>query len=346
MGKKGYFFVFLLGMMMVLSACSGKTEKASSVKSKQIEATIENASYIIPSALEDKNQDVMAVNLSVKNVSKKPIMLLDKVKLYDEEGVEISSKLEYYDDAVGLENNHSGNIGAGKIKKILCIFEAEKDKEYEMGLLPMSADYEGEQEEVLLKFDTKKYAKTHSTLKDPEKAFQAYIDQIYLDKENKNYEKLVNADKPALKESFKKTFNESIKKLFTEEIPDEELEELFVTYHKVLVEKAKVTAETHAHANDKAIVTFDVTTVPINYELYDVIRKYENEFRENTGSFDRKERQKYALSKFETIINSQELKSNDRKIQVSLTKKDGKWIIENVNKYGDSLDDVIIKGDF
>ncbi|MGE8079435.1 DUF5105 domain-containing protein [Peribacillus loiseleuriae] len=350
MGKQGNKFLILLGLIFVLGACSGTGEKASTdknqEKNKQLEASIEEASYIVPDlgVTENQEQGVIAVKLKVKNLSDSPILLseYDGVKLYDGDQ-QINIKPELYNRKVDLNIGSSGNLGVGKAKSLLAIFEVEKDKEYEIGLSPISSNFEENNDELTLKLDTKKYADSYETLQDPAKAFTAYIDQIYYEKENSDYEQFVSADKPAMQEEAKNTFKSEVKELFKKDLTDEEIDKLYISYRDILAEKAVVTTSTAAYANDKAIVALDVKTLPLQ-ELYQEVYKYQKEFRDKTGSYDEKAIDEYVLSKFDRILDSIELKSSSRKIEVSLVKKDGKWTIDPVNKYGESLDKIFVKG--
>ncbi|MED4534674.1 DUF5105 domain-containing protein [Metabacillus fastidiosus] len=343
MFKRINFLLVILAVFLILSACSDKTEKTGgTAKSKQIEAKIESAQYIKSSRIEEEDQDAIAVKINVKNLLDSEIRLssYDGVKLYDGDQ-QMSTESDLYDSKVGLDIDTSGGIGAGKSKTILAIFEVEKDKKYEIGLNPSIIGEEVK--EVMLELDTAKYAESYETLDDPAKAFAAYVDQIYYDKENSDYEELVTADKPALQEAAKKTFRDTIKDFISGEISDEQIEKMYLSYRNMLAEKAKVDVRTIGYANDKAVVSVNITTIPLR-DAYSVISDYGREFSEDTGSYDRQEKTEYIISKFDEILSSMELKTSENKIEIPITKKDGKWIIKSVDKYGEKLDNIFIKG--
>jgi len=346
--KKWVLFSVVSVFIFLLSACSDSGEKASTEKSKGLEASIESASYIISESddgvSENENLATMAVHLKVKNLSDSPMRLsgYDGIKLYDGEQ-QININTELYNRDIGLDIGTGGSIGAGKSKTVLAIFEVTKDKEYEIGLNPLFDDFEEESEELVLKLDTKKYAASYETLQDPEKALKAYVDQIYYNKENPDYEQLVSADKPVLQESAQEAFEKEINKVFDKKLDDTDIEKLYATYRDILAEKAEVNATTIAHANDKAIVEVEVST-PSLQTLYEDVYEYKSEFRENTGSYDSQEIDKYVLSKLPKILNALEVNELSDPVEVSLTKKDRKWTIKAVDKYGASLDTVFVKG--
>ncbi|MED4453977.1 DUF5105 domain-containing protein [Metabacillus fastidiosus] len=343
MFKRINFLLVILAVFLILSACSDKTEKTGgTAKSKQIEAKIESAQYIKSSRIEEEDQDAIAVKINVKNLLDSEIRLssYDGIKLYDGDQ-QLSTESDLYDSKIGLDSDTSGGIGAGKSKTVLAIFEVEKDKKYEIGLNP---SIPGEEEkEVILEFDTAKYAESHETLDDPAKAFAAYVDQIYYEKENNDYEKFITADKAALQEAAKKTFKNTIKDAFYEKVSDEQLEKMYMSYRNMLAEKAKVDVKTIAYANDKAVVGVNIETIPLGNISSEII-EYKREFTEDTGSYDREEVTEYIVSKFDEIISSMELKASEDRIEIPITKKDGKWVIKPTQEYGRSLDEIFIKG--
>ncbi|MGG3887677.1 DUF5105 domain-containing protein [Metabacillus fastidiosus] len=343
MFKRINFLLVILSVFLILSACSDKAEKTGgTAKSKQIEAKIESAQYIKSSKIEEEDQDAIAVKINVKNLLDSEIRLssYDGIKLYDGDQ-QVSTESDLYDSKIGLDIDSGGSIGGGKSKTVLAVFEVEKDKKYEIGLNPSIIGEETK--EVILELDTTKYAESYETLDDPAKAFAAYVDQIYYEKENSDYEKMVTVDKPALQEAAKKTFRNTIKDYIYGEISDEQMEKMYLSYRNILAEKAKVDVRTIGYANDKAVVGVNITTVPLR-EIYGAVNDYEREFREDTGSYDQKEKTDYVVSKFDEILSSIELKTSENKLEIPITKKDGKWVIKPVDKYGIKLDDIFIKG--
>ena len=202
------------------------------------------------------------------------------------------------------------------MKTITVVFEVEKDKEYEIGLKPISDDYEEEIKELTLKLATVDYAESFDTLQDSAKAATAYIDTIYLDKENSDYEKFVTADKAADQDEAKNLFKDKVKNIFEEDLQDEEVVKLYSGYKEILAQKATIEAKTIASGNGKAVVSIEYTSVPLS-DLYDKAYKYEREFREKTGSYDSEETDEYVLSKFDTILNSLETNKEVRNLKLS-----------------------------
>ncbi|MGE7186327.1 DUF5105 domain-containing protein [Peribacillus sp. NPDC006672] len=346
---KGLSLLFVC--MLVLSACSSSTgTSAKKSKSKDLEVSIKDATFVllgeddgVAEGADETNNGVLAVNFKLMNKSKDTIRLSVRngMKLYD--GDEQSNAIsDAYNTDIGLEAYSDSDLGAGKTKTVTGFFEVEKDKEYEIGINAESDDYKKEIEEVIVKLDTSDYAKSFDTLQDPAKALTAYIDTIYLDKDNTDYEKLVSADKAALQEEAKKTFKNKIKSYFSGKLTDGEVDKLYASYKSVQSQKAEFTAITSAMANGKAAVLLEFSNVSLG-DIYEDISDYQSEYREKTNSYDKDDTKKYLISKFDKIINSQEVEEGEE-LKILLVEEDGKWKIDTSKAYGESLVNVFAAG--
>ncbi|OIK13439.1 DUF5105 domain-containing protein [Bacillus sp. MUM 13] len=349
--KKWSITILFVALLLSLAACSGNGEKAEADgKSDVIEAGIEGASYILPGKEDgisegDQKSGILQVNLKIKNVSKSSIRLssYDGVKFYDGDE-QLKPKDSVANSNLDLSyDTSSGEIGPGKVQKVTYFFDVEKDKEYKIGLKPRLSDSMKEANEVLLKLNTKKYADSFDALQDPEKALIAYIDTIYLDKDNADYEKYVTADKAALQDEAQKTFRNEVKDGVGDSISDSEADKHYATFKSILAQKAKMKATTTGNANGKAIVKLDYSSVSLE-DLYKEVYKYKSAFREKTGIYDTDKGDQYALSKLDLVLNSLDIESNRNPVDVKMVKKDGKWTIDRSDEFSDSLVDVFAKG--
>lgn len=336
--KKLGMISLLCVVIASLAACGKSGEKAASgtAKSELVEASIDNASYILTGeddgVSENKKHGLLAVTLKVKNVSDSDVTFLgsEDIKLYDGDK-QFNPKRNVYSSEVDLEIDNSGDIGAGKVKTMTYVFDVEKDKTYEIGLHPNSMDHDQNQksEEIKLKLDTKKYAESFDALNVPAKALTAYIDTIYLGKDNSDYEKYVTADKAALQDKAKKNFKEKMDGIFTENnISDSKLDKLYSSYQSFLAQKAKIEAKVSANAKGKAVVVLNYSAIPLS-DLRGKVFDYKKEYWKNTDDYDPKKSEKYALSKFDTILNKLDPKEGHYDLKVLMIQKDGKWTVDN-----------------
>lgn len=323
--------------MMALAACSSTSEKTGAGSSKIIDVSIDNASYVLAGKNDGVSEDketkkgLLAVQLKVKNKTDSEVSIspYDDIKIYDGEK-QLSPENDLNLSDLGIDYYETGNIGAEKVKDITVIVNVEKDKKYELGITPYT-DSTDKAKEVKLTLDTKKYAASFDTLNDPAKALTAYIETIYMDKKNADYEKYVSADKAALQEEAKKAFKAEIQDTFMDlKISDEEMDKQYINYKSSLSQKGKIKAQTVGNAEGKAVVLVEYSNIPLN-NLYDLVDDYTEEYYQNTGSYDGDE--EYALSKFDVILDSIEAKDSKEKLEILMVKKDGKWTVDLSDDY-------------
>ncbi|GIO22180.1 DUF5105 domain-containing protein [Oceanobacillus sp. J11TS1] len=333
MSKKYGIIPLLLLLFLGLVACGSDdsaSDSTSGGKKGNIEVEIENASYILAGeggTSNNENAGMLAVEFAVTNNNEYPITIssYDGIKL-DDEGEQKNPQTDLYNSKVDLESTFSGDIGAEKMAKITSIFYVEKDKEYEVRMIPFSTNPEADVEDVTVALDTAEFSDSFDALNEPEEALLAYIDTIYLDQENDDYERLVSADKEALQDEAKKLFAEKMQSPFMMDVPEEEIDKNYETYKSLLTDKVEITAETIANANNKAVVNVDYSTLPL--DLYDPVSDYADEYREKKDDYDRDAMEEYALSNFDKILNDIEPKSARETLEILMVKEDGHWSVD------------------
>lgn len=342
--KYGIFLLFFI-LIAMLAACSSD-ESASGGSGSDMDVQIEDASYILAGdsgVSLNEDSGLLSVTLAITNKSDQSIHVspYDGIVLYDE-GEQKSPETDIFDAKVDLGATDFGDIGPEKMKKVNVLFYVENGKEYEIGIKPMMNDPGAEPEEVTVPLNTADYAESFEALYDPEKALIAFVETIYFDQENPDYERLVSADKEALQEDAKELFEDQLNTIFLEGVPEEELDKFYETYKSLLRDKAEITAEIIANANDKAVIRFDYQTLPL--DVYDEARKYTQEYRENTGEWDSEAAEEYALSKFDHVLESIDPKSNRNELQVIMIQEDGKWKVDMSDYNGERLAEAFAAG--
>ncbi|MFC7372577.1 DUF5105 domain-containing protein [Fictibacillus iocasae] len=345
MSRKGSYLVLLVMLMIVAAGCSGGA--SGDGKSDLVEVSVADASYILTGeddGVSEKDTGILMVNLKVKNTSDEAVTISsgNGIKLYKGEQ-ELSPKRDVFDPDLKLEPDMSGSIGANKVKTIPAFFEVEKGQKYEIGITPRTEDYEEKPKEVTLKLDTTKYADSLDKIEDPARALTAYIEAIYLDKENPDFEKLVSADKQALQEEAKSNFNDSLKSIVYNTIPAPEVDKHYNSFKSVLAKKTEYKAETKAYANDRAVVKIEYTTIDVD-DSYEIIADIQKEYREKTGDFDSKRAQSFAMQNFETVLNMLEVQPGRDPLEIKMVKKDGKWSIDKGDYNSERLVEVFATG--
>lgn len=343
MWKKLALFILLCAVVMYLNACSDSGEDASSAKGEMVEVSLIDATYVLTGQDDDVSEGaekgMLMVDLKVKNLDDSSIRVstLENIKLYD--GDEQSDPIQQSNRYVNIDSIDSTQIGSGKVETMSVLFEVEKDKKYEIAIITNS--FEGENEEVILELNTEEYAESYDALQNPAKALEAYIDMVYLDRDNINYKAYVTADKEALQKDAKKGFAETLDSEFREGIPGQDLDDMYDGFRSTLAKVSEINAEVTAIGNDKAEVTLEYTALPLN-DLTEVMSKYREEFRgKNDVNF--KKENEYLISKFNSILNDLKVKAG-KDIDVRMVKKDGKWTLDSSYEYNGKIEKVFGKG--
>lgn len=190
--------------------------------------------------------------------------------------------------------------------------------------------------------NTADYADGFEQLHDPEDALVAIVDTVYLNQDNPDYERLVSEDKAALQEDAKKLFEDEMEMIFTRGVPEEELDQYYELYQSLLTEKAEITAETLANANDKAVVRVDYETLPL--DVYDDVRDYIEEYHDNSDDWDTEKAEEYALSNFDKVLDAIEPRQNRNQLEVLMTREDGNWSVDMSDFNGQRLAEAFAAG--
>lgn len=333
--KKAFILSTLL--LLLLAACSSKetSKDDQSAKSDLLEVSIDHARYVWTEGDGDYDKDVkegtLEVTLSIKNISKSAVMVSphDGIFLYD--GDEQLNPVDAFGYDVGIEGNSSGDVNPGKSTKMKFYFPVERGKEYKLAIKPFTKNLEEEPDEIVLTLDTQKYDKSFEKMEEPLMALSAIIDTVFLGKENENYESLVGMEKEDILKDAKDAFEDKVNpKRYGNKI-DADIDELQQQYISVLEEKADYKVNLKEFGGNKALVSIDYETVPLN-NLYSEIIDYSDKYKEETGKADLDESMQYAFANMGEIFDSISVKSG-MDITVTLTKKDGKWSIDKSDKY-------------
>ena len=340
MKRLGILLCFGL-LLVVLAACGSSKDddaNASSTKGDSLEVSIEDASYILSgkdggeSIDEEADGGLLQIELLIKNTSDSSIDVFPEMhmQLYDEDDNQIDPNQDYHHALDLGSSSTNSSIGSGKQKTVSVLFNVEKDKEYEINIAPMPSDYETELEDIIVPLDTSEYSDTLDTLLDPGIALEAYIETIYFDKKNKNFEELVSADRKELQNEAKDKFGERLEMdLYSLDLSDKDVKKYYEGFKRANGDKAEIETEVIGNANGKAIVTLNYSAIPFD-NISKGLKKYKDEQNEkNDLSYDPEEEAKYALSKFDKILKDASTKSGNQEIEVRMKQEDGTWAIDD-----------------
>lgn len=323
--------------LLVLAACGKSSEKeaATSNKGKTMEVSIEDASYVLSgeddgdSTDEDAEGGLLKIDLQIKNISDSSIDVFPDMhmQLYDGDNQIDPNTDRNYTLDTSLDTNNT--IGADKQKTVSVMFDVEKDKEYEINIDPMSHDVENETEDVNVPLDTSEYNDSLETLQDPGKALVAYIETIYFDKDTKDYDAYVSADKSGLQEEAVEQFADSMESSFIYmDISDKDADKMYASFKEGSAENNEVEAEVLGNINGKALVKLNYSGLAYE-DITKGLRDYKEKYSKKNNDFDPEKDEEYAFSKFDAVIDKIKPKKGKRELEVYMKQEDGKWMIDD-----------------
>lgn len=323
----------ILGLVLV--GCSNeKSKEESKGASEKDVATVEikEASYVkIGKA--SKNQTI-ELDVKVKNNSDSEFVIMEDsfylVEKDDDEKISAKNLLGVDFGSVGLYDIAiNGQLAPDKSLSGKVFFDVDKDKEYTLNFVSNGYDEETGKslKEIEMPLNLKDMADSEKKIEEPLQAFQAYVDVIFLNKENENYDKLVVNDKASEKDKLKKEFSKRMKSgLFSGNTSDEQMAKAFEQYATEQVTKFEAKSTLEQRISDKAQISVSVSGMNSD-ALFDSILKAHTEYYEKSGDFDAEKENNYVLSNFDKILKP--IATNHvSDVKVVLIKEGDKWNFE------------------
>ncbi|MGX7149735.1 DUF5105 domain-containing protein [Enterococcus ureasiticus] len=352
---KKFGLVFLSAIAIIsLAACGGtgsssksgddnKTSKKVS-KSEIASISIDEGEYVVPKKENaDEGEGFLALKVTIKNETDKSLdMSATDIMLYDKEDSKIEALSLYLDDSKTPLLAYE-KISGKKSKTGYIVFPVEKEAEYKLHFEPRIYDGKKEPKPIILDVDASEY-KDHSD--DAIKAATAFVDEVFLATENKEYNKLVANDRDEAVKNFDENFTKALKKQFYDyKVTDEEGLALAKVFREDNAKVATVEYEIASYFPDVAEVAVKVEGLSFK-EMKDDMEAANKEYSEahSDQEFDERSKaaQKAELDKLPEILkNSKPVSIDDYDdYKVIMKKKDDKWEIQTKGSinYFDSLE--------
>lgn len=327
--------------IFMLAACGGGEKKESAGKSKLIEATIEDASFILSTKDgeydPESNHATVKIDVNIKNKTKDSIDIMPQTDIYLYDGDDQIDADTTFDSSLDMSYTTNTSIGAEKKKTFSVIFNVERDKEYELNIEPRMFDIEQVAEPVTLKVDMSDYNASYENLNEPVEAMQAYIETIYLDEAHENLNELMNIDEDELMKEARKGFVRFLKDATNVDVSKKEHAKYYNVFKKAWENQGEFDVKLKGNSGEKALV--EITYAGISsMNVSEGYSEERRQFLEKAQTFNPEEADEYALSKLDSIIIQSKVVEGRHPIEIYLVKKDEKWSFEN--KYGDSAQDL------
>lgn len=214
------------------------------------------------------------------------------------------------------------------------MFEVKKGKTYQLAVSKTSLSVTQKAEDVEIPVDLKKYDKTKSDFTQAEDALAAYIDVVFLNKTNDAYDKLVSTNKDEAIETAKKAFVKDFKDSFMDFRPsDEQASAAYNQFREVQAKRSSYKLTTVGFYDSKALVNVKLEALSRN-NIRKIVSDYETAYLDATDDYDYKKAEEDAFNKYKEILDKSDLVESSDKLNISMTKKDGKWDIKMKNVDG------------
>lgn len=335
--KKIKMLALPMVMAVILTGCGG----GSTQKGKVATIEVKNGSYVQFGGSSDK--DTIELDIKLKNDSDNKFIVMEDSFYLVEKGND--EKIKEKDVTSGelittdvYKTVINGDLSPEKSLSGKVFFDVKKDKEYK--LFFTSHGFEEKtgksHEDVEVPLDLTKFEDSKKAMDEPVKALNAYIDVVLLNKENKDYEKLVENDKEKEKEIVKNAFSKDFTSyMFSANTSDEQINKLFDQYTKEQSTKFKVETELDTRLTDFAMINAKISG--INSEsLSASILKTKEEYYDKTGDFDQEKENEYVVNSFDKVLKEAKV-GHLTDAKLSMTKEKGKWnIIMDSDKFYDN----------
>ncbi|QIW50627.1 DUF5105 domain-containing protein [Lactococcus raffinolactis] len=343
MKKKIGIIALALTSALLLTGCGGSgakkdDAKTSAAKAAGLEVNLKKGYYALSDKKETSDDTAyIALEVNIKNTSDKKIFLSQENFAMYQKGDDEKIKPERtYDFATSYDYKDTlfTELSEGKSATGTLVFEVKKGKTYQLAVSKTSLSVTQKAEDVEIPVDLKKYDKTKSDFTQAEDALAAYIDVVFLNKTNDAYDKLVSTNKDEAIETAKKAFVKDFKDSFMDFRPsDEQASAAYNQFREVQAKRSSYKLTTVVFYDSKALVNVKLEALSRN-NIRKIVSDYETAYLDATDDYDYKKAEEDAFNKYKEILDKSDLVESSDKLNISMTKKDGKWDIKMKNVDG------------
>lgn len=296
-----------------------KTEKVA--KNMEAEVNIEKVTFINPIGAENEDSEYVSIEVKVKNISKEKMYVYDEsfylVEANDDEKI-TPVRLDYEN---GIETL-STDLSSDKSATGVIIFEVNPNTKYQLVFSSKNSN------DIEMKLDLSKYQSSKEQLDKPTEALQAYIDVVFLQTDNPDYEKLVGNDSKTDIEMIKKEYTKQLKDMtYRYRATDEEIDKSFKSFIDKQSKVVELDLKQVGNVGSRARVEVNFKGIS-NTSVSDKARDAGDTYTEEHDDYDSEKEEQFVISKLPEIYSKADIGEPRRDILVDLKKKDDKWIID------------------
>ena len=350
--KKRWTLISLFAVLSLLLAACGSSGSSSDSKqeSSDVGFKVNSGEYITITKYDDNEEKTyLKLNVTVHNKSKNEVSLSGAdFSLYDKNDEKIETVYVNPPDEESYEEL-SGSVSPEKKASGDLAYPINPEEKYELHFQPHIYNDEGEKsKELVVKVDPSKYKNDNENAK---RALEAYVDNVFLSKENADFKTLVTNDVLKDSQKFDEELGNQLKEGFGDYTPDLKTEKIFIEkYRKALNQKIKPTYQIEYADTKKAKVIVKFKNFDTS-DLYKQSEKVGDQFskkNQNKYSYDEYDKAEkdalvYIFTRIDQILNNTKLEDDSRDFSLTLKNEDGKWNIQTTDEDMNSAYDDLFK---
>ncbi|MFJ8261933.1 DUF5105 domain-containing protein [Rummeliibacillus sp. NPDC094406] len=355
--KKRWLLISLFAVLSLLLTACGSSGSGSDSKqeARDVGIKLNSGEYIAVSKYDDNEEKTyLKLNLTVHNKSKNEISIsgLD-FSLYDKNNEKIESVYVNPPDEDSYKEL-SGSVSPEKKASGDLAYPINPEEKYELHFQPHIYDDKGnKQKELVVKVDPSKYKNDTENAK---KAIAAYIDNVFLSKENPDFKTVLTNDVIKDSQKFDEELGNQLKEGSEEYKLNLKTEKNFIEKYRIALNrniKPTYQIEYADAKNAKVMVRFKNFD---SSDLYTQTRKVSEQFvkkNEKKYSYNEYDKAKkdalvYTINRIDQILNNTKLSNDSRNYSITMKNVDGKWHIQTTDEdmnseYDDLLESFVLE---
>lgn len=349
--KRWLFFSLFAVLSLLLTACGSSGSGSDSKKeARDVGFKVNSGEYITITKYDDNEEKTyLKLNITVHNKSKNELSISESdFSLYDKNDEKIETVYVNPPDEESYKEL-SGNVSPEKKASGNLAYPINPEEKYELHFQPHIYDDEGDKHKgLVVKVDPSKYKNDTQNAK---KAITAYIDNVFLSKENPDFKTLVANDVIKDSQKFDEELGNQVKEGFGDHTPELKTEKAFIEkYRKALNRNIEPTyqIEYADTQNAKVMIKFK------NFDPSDLYKQTikvseqfakKNQKKYSYDEYDKAEKDAldYTFSRIDQILNNTKLKNDLRDYSITMKNVDGKWKINTTDEDMNSDYDDLLK---
>ncbi|GKT02470.1 DUF5105 domain-containing protein [Furfurilactobacillus entadae] len=309
----------------LLTACSSGSKAGQASQSNGDAVTVQSGTYVKPDqeAAPTKGHGYLALKVKIKNNGQKQTLMDTDMVLRDSKNNKVKTTMVLGDgnefSTISDEKIAHGDSTTGYI-----VFNIDKSQKYTLEVTPQT-ESDKDEPSTKVAIDPKKYSdKTDQ----PRQALDAYISEVFLNKKNLNYDKLVANNATTDKQQYQSATRKFLEESFDDSTTDEAANKMISEIQDVKSKKSRVKYAVKSVTPTSAEITVTPIVLKLT-SLSDVVNDVEDSAQDAADEDDDPDdvdlgAKNAVYEKFPELLAKLPIRQTDD-VDIKMTKVDGKW---------------------